>query len=246
MARKKIHQEEHADETWLLPYADLLTLLLALFIVMFAISNVDKEKFEKLSEQFGAVFAGAGGIMEGGGSAIVLVPDSDLLTMEAVKDKSSIEEDNMLGIKEAIEAEIERNAFSDRVKVALDKEGLEIAIQDIVLFNSGEAKILNSVHPLLLQIAKTLGDLDNKIKVVGHTDNIPIRTERYESNWELSAMRSINVMNFLVEQGGLEPWRFSIEGFGEYFPKYDNSTEEGRAKNRRVEILLIRKYPAEN
>ncbi|MFA5536234.1 MAG: flagellar motor protein MotB [Bacillota bacterium] len=246
MAGKKVHQDEHADETWLLPYADLLTLLLALFIVMFAISNVDKEKFEKLSEQFGAIFAGTGGIMEEGGSTIILVPDLGSLIAETEADNSLIEEDNMVAIKETIEGEIEKHAFSDRVKVALDKEGLEIAIQDIVLFNPGEAKILTSVHPLLLQIAKTLNNLDNKIKVVGHTDNIPIRTEKYESNWELSAMRSINVMNFMVEKGGLEPWRFSIEGFGEYSPKYDNSTEGGRAKNRRVEILLIRKYPVNN
>lgn len=241
MSKKKRHQDEHVDETWLLPYSDLLTLLLALFIVMFSISNIDKEKYEKLSEQFNVIFSEAGGVLEGSGTIVI-----NEGTGPGNIDSITLEDDKMIEIKEKIEDEINRSGYSDKVKVVLNKDGLEIAIQEVVLFNSGEAEILQSVYPLLKQIATILKGIDNNIRVVGHTDNVPIHTEKYRSNWDLSAMRAINVMQFLVSQGGLIPERFSIEGYGEYLPKYDNSTEEGRAKNRRVEIFLARKYPLNN
>lgn len=104
---------------------------------------------------------------------------------------------------------------------------------------------MDSVFPLLLEISGMLNRLDNTIKIAGHTDNIPINNQKFRSNWDLSAIRAINVMEFMVNQGKVRPERFVIEGYGQYSPKYDNSTEEGRAKNRRVEIFLIRKYPLE-
>jgi len=240
MSRKKPHQEEHADETWLLPYSDLLTLLLALFIVMFSISNVDKEKYAGLSQQFSVIFSeGGGGVLEGGTQVIPL----DQLKQASA---STIEDEKMIEIKDNIEKEIVNKGYSENFMINLDKEGLEIAIQEVVLFNSGEAEILQSVHSLLKEIAHILKRLNNNIKIAGHTDNIPIHTVKYRSNWDLSAMRAINVMHFLVDQGGLAPQRFSIQGHGEYSPKYDNSTVEGRAKNRRVEIFVARRYPLEN
>lgn len=238
MSDKKRHHEEHADETWLLPYSDLLTLLLALFIVMFAMSNLDKEKFKKISEQFNLIFSGGSGVMnEGGAAAISLQSGGSGLSNQ------SIEESQMLKIKESIEREIRENGYQDKIRVNLNNEGLEISIQELVLFNSGEAEVLNSVTPLLLQVAKILNALDNHIKVAGHTDNVPIRNGKFRSNWDLSAMRAINVTTFLVEQGGLRPERFSVQGYSQYVPRFDNSTAEGRAKNRRVEIFLVRKYP---
>lgn len=241
MAKKKQQHEEHVDETWLLPYSDLLTLLLALFIVMFAISSVDKAKFEQLSEQLTVIFSGGSGLMEQNGESPITMEQP----VTATANNTAIEEDKMTAIKEGIEEKIKNSEYSDRVRVALNNEGLEIAIQDVVLFNSGEAEVLEKVFPLLLQISNMLNSLDNSIKVVGHTDNVPIRTEKFRSNWDLSVMRAINVMHFMVDQGGARPERFVIQGYGQYSPKYDNSTEEGRAKNRRVEIIIIRKYPLE-
>jgi chemotaxis protein MotB len=238
MSRRKPHVEEHPDETWLLPYSDLLTLLLALFIVMFSISSIDKEKYASLSRQFSIIFSEGGGILEDGS---LIIPLDELQ-----QNNSTIEDEMMMQIKESIDREIKNRGYSENFKTVLNKEGLEIAIQEVVLFNSGEAEILQSVHPLLKEIAHILKKLDNDIKVVGHTDNVPIHTEKYRSNWDLSAMRAINVMHFMVEQGGLAQERFSIQGYGEFAPKYDNSTEEGRAKNRRVEIFVARKYPLAN
>ncbi|MCT8976401.1 OmpA family protein [Clostridium sp. CX1] len=237
MAKKKQHHEEHVDETWLIPYSDMLTLLLALFIVMFAMSQADKQKMKQVSEQFRVVFSGdkSSGVLDNPGEAVVPSESSN----------SAVEEDKMNEIKQTLDKEIEKSGYSDRVKVNVTKEGLEISIQDVVLFNSGDDKILNETSPLLLEVSKSLVNLDNSIKIVGHTDTIPIKNVKFHSNWELSAMRAINVMNFLVDSGGLQPERFSIQGYGQYMPKFDNSTEEGRAKNRRVEIFVVRKYPAD-
>lgn len=245
MSRKKAHHEEHADETWLLPYSDLLTLLLALFIVMFAMSKIDNEKFENAREQFNVIFSGGSGMMEKDGTSIIPLHNVGVLESESgsTVSNTAMEEDKMTEIKEKIEEEIKASGYSDRVKVVLNNEGLEITIQDAVLFNSGDAEVLSSVYPMLLHISKILNALDNNIKIVGHTDDVPISTRKFRSNWDLSAIRAINVMTFLVEQGGLNPERFSIQGYGQYLPKYENSTETGRAKNRRVEIFLIRKYP---
>ncbi len=238
---KKAHHEEHADESWLLPYSDLLTLLLALFIVMFAISQVDNEKLQRISEQFSVIFAGDHSILEQDGNVSVI---SNPSSPEAgTRNSVEIETDKMAELKKSLEAEINKYGYSEKVKVYLDSEGLGISIQDVMLFNSGEAEVLPAVSTLLLQISKVLNTMDNNIKVVGHTDNVPIRSGKFRDNWDLSVMRAINVMNHLVKQGGLKPERFSVQGYGKYAPKHDNSTEDGRSKNRRVEIYLIRHYP---
>lgn len=240
MSKKKVHHEEHIDETWLIPYADMLTLLLALFIVMFAMSKINNEKMEKFSEQFNIIFAGGSGVMEKDGTS--LIPMDDI----PVPKLTEQEQDKMNTIKENLEEEIKKSGYSDKVNVTLNGEGLQISIQDIVLFDSGKADVIESVHPMLNHISDLLKSLDNNIKVVGHTDNVPIKTPQFRSNWDLSAMRAINVMNFLIDNGGLVPERFSFQGYGQYSPKYDNATDEGKAKNRRVEIILIRKYPTDD
>ena len=245
MSKKKQHHEEHVDEAWLLPYSDMLTLLLALFIVMFALGQTDKAKFEALSRQFNIIFAGGTGVMQQDGSSMIPMDgEGGQNTTTGVYDTKT-EEDKMTEIKKMLEQEIGKEGYSDKVKVNLTSEGLEITIQDAVLFNSGEAEIRGDVSLLLSKLSDMLHDLDNKVKIVGHTDNVPISNYKFRSNWDLSAMRAINVMNYMVTSTGITADRASIEAHGEYAPKYDNSTEEGRAKNRRVEIIVIRKYPAE-
>lgn len=239
MKKKKEHHEEHMDETWLIPYSDMLVLLLALFIVMFSMSQVDKEKFKKVSEQFNVIFSDSGtGSQEGSGTSISLDNSSTSEVSNTITEQDTINE-----FKRMLEQEIESEGYADKVKVELDKEGLQISIQDAILFNSGDAEVLKKVTPLLLQISKMLKGLDNNIRIVGHTDNIPIKNEKFRSNWDLSAARAINVMNFMVDSGGMNPEKLSIQAYGQYMPKYNNSTEEGRAKNRRVEIFIVRKYP---
>lgn len=238
MSNKKAHHEEHVDETWLIPYADMLTLLLALFIVMFAMSKTDKEKFEKVSEQFNIIFSGGSGFLEGEGNSVI-----PMKNFNKESSPGTIENNKMNGIREFLEGEIKKEGYSDEIKLVLNNEGLEISIQDTVLFASGDANVLNDVTHILYTITKVLSGIENTVKIVGHTDNVPIKNSKFSSNWDLSAARAINVMQFFVDKGNLLPNRFIVQGNAEYSPKYDNSTEEGRANNRRVEIYIIRKYP---
>lgn len=255
MSRKKEYHEEHADETWLLPYSDLLTLLLALFIVMFAISSIDKEKLEKISEQFSIIFSGGSGMMEKEGNSVISmqnvnVPEeggnNDSITNTNKITSKETEEDVMNEIKKKLENEIEKKGYKDRVKVILNNEGLEITLQDAVLFKSGDSQVIKSVYPLLMHISEMMKPLENSVRFVGHTDNVPIHTSEFRSNWDLSYYRALNVMYFMVDKGDLNPKAFKIEANGEFSPRYDNSTEEGRAKNRRVEIFVERKFPLDD
>ncbi|KMT21932.1 flagellar motor protein MotB [Clostridium cylindrosporum] len=236
MGKKKQHHEEHVDEAWLLPYADMLTLLLALFIVMFAMSQVDKEKLQKAAEQFNIVFAGGTGVLENSGSTIT--PGNT--TMSQI-----VEQDKMVSVKSTLEEEIKKSGHADKVKVELNGEGLLISMQDTVLFNSGDAEILTGFHPALTQISTLIKGFNNDIRIAGHTDNLPISNSKFHSNWDLSYTRSLNVMKFMVSKGGLPANKFSVQAFAEYKPKFDNSTPDGRAKNRRVEILIVRNHPTD-
>jgi chemotaxis protein MotB len=242
MRKKKGHHEEHVDEAWLLPYSDMLTLLLALFIVMFALGQTDKAKLEVASREFNIIFAGGSGVMQKDGNSIISMDDESGQGGSGIN-SAEAEEDKMIEIKKMLEQEIGKEGYSDKVKVDLTSEGLEIAIQDAALFKSGDADVLNDVSPLLSKISNMLHDLDNKVKIEGHTDNVPISNTKFRSNWDLSATRAINVMNLMVASAGISPDKASIEAHGEYMPKYDNNTEAGRAKNRRVEIIVVRKYP---
>jgi chemotaxis protein MotB len=246
MSKKKQHHEEHVDEAWLLPYSDMLTLLLALFIVMFAMGQTDSAKLQAMSKSFNIIFAGGSGVMQRDGNSMIPMESEGGEGTASGVYNTKTEEDKMTEIKKMLEQEIGKEGYSDKVKVNLTSEGLEIAIQDAVLFKSGEAEIRSDVSPLLSKLSDMLHDLENKVKIVGHTDNVPIKNARFPSNWELSATRAINVMNYMVTSTGISANRASIEAHGEYAPKYDNNTEDGRAKNRRVEIIVIRKYPAEN
>jgi chemotaxis protein MotB len=237
---KKQHHEEHVDETWLLPYSDMLTLLLALFIVMFAMSKVDSDKFKKLSQQFNVIFSGGTGVLkDGGGNAgNVILPDSSSSSVN----NSVVEQDMMVAVKNSLEQEIKDGNYQNKIKVDLNNEGLNISIQDTVIFKSGDAQIIDKFDPVLMQISNMIRNLDNDIRVSGHTDNVPINNSKFNSNWDLSYKRALNVMNFMIGKGKVRPDKFIIQACGEYNPKYDNSTADGRAKNRRVDILIVRKY----
>ncbi len=246
MGKKKAHHEEHIDETWLIPYADMLTLLLALFIVMFAMSEVDKTKMITLAQQFNVIFAGGAGIVEQGGKSVI----SPIQTPEGtssegqkpVIDSKAAEDAEMQNIQAALEAEMQKTGYSDTIKIGLTKEGLDISIEAAILFEPGSANVLKGVNPPLLKICGALNRFDNEIVVMGFTDNVPVSSNQFRSNWDLSAMRAINVMNFMVKSGKLKEDKMSVRAFGEFKPKYDNSTVTGRAKNRRVEIFVARKF----
>lgn len=235
--RHKKH-EEHIDESWLVPYADILTLLLALFIVLFSTSTVDKEKLEQMSNVFSNIFTSNSGILDN--SAPVQNPNgsSEQLNSQMasyLEDQASLQE-----IQERVEEFIAVNELEGQFDTNMTGEGLLITIRDSVLFDSGKADIKPEYLSIALELSKVLVlDPARSVIVTGHTDNIPMNTLEFESNWELSVMRAVNFLKVLIESNDqLESKYFSVKGFGEYNPIDTNDTAEGRAKNRRVEVLI--------
>ncbi|WP_374721159.1 flagellar motor protein MotB [Peribacillus tepidiphilus] len=249
MARRKKHKQhdEHMDESWLIPYADLLTLLLALFIVLFAMSSVDAVKFQQISKAFNDIFTGGTGVFEfpsptpEGDPSSSTKEQKSLVGNETKTGNLGESEKKELGqIQQKVNQFIQQNNLTDRLGTALTGEGLLVTIRDNVLFESGSADVRDEDKAVAREISELLVmDPPRSIVISGHTDNVPIYTAKFTSNWDLSVMRAVNFMKILLENPQLNPQWFSAKGFGEFKPIASNATEEGRAKNRRVEILIM-------
>ncbi|MEH7441262.1 flagellar motor protein MotB [Bacillus sp. JJ1122] len=243
--KKKEHHEDHMDESWLIPYADLLTLLLALFIVLFAMSSVDAVKFQMLSKAFNDVFSGGTGVFEFQSpmpEGQMESPDERKEDVEKNDQQAEAAKDQMelMELQKKVNSYIEDKKLKDKLNTSLTDEGLLLTIRDNVLFESGRAEVRTSD----LNIANEIADLlimepPRNIIISGHTDNVPIKNARYESNWELSVMRAVEFMKIILKNEKLDPRWFSAKGFGEFQPVATNETAEGKARNRRVEILIL-------
>lgn len=244
--KKKAHHEDHVGEDWLLPYSDLLTLLLALFIVLFGMSSINAEKFNAMSQTFNEALSSGTGIFEYPSP----VPQQDAVSPDKVEEekrKASKEEQEQIeqleleNIQKKVNTYIQDKDLTDKLSSSLTDEGLLLTIRDNVLFSSGSAdvrtedlKTANEISELLVM------NPPRNIIISGHTDNVPISNPKYESNWELSVMRAINFMKVILNNNNkLDPSLFSAKGFGEFQPVASNDNNEGRAKNRRVEILIL-------
>ncbi|MEI2471828.1 flagellar motor protein MotB [Peribacillus frigoritolerans] len=244
MARRKKKQrhEEHIDESWLVPYVDILTLLLALFIVLFASSSVDAVRFQQLSNVFNQVFTSGTGFMDFPSDSPSNEPTSpeQRTGAEDLEKLGKNEQEELTEVQERVNAYIEKKDLTDKLGTNLTDEGMLISIRENVLFQSGVAEVRSANRKMAKEISGLLVmDLPRNIIVSGHTDNIPIKNSKYESNWDLSVMRSVNFMKLLLENKDLDPEMFSAKGHGEFKPVASNETKKGRAKNRRVEILIV-------
>lgn len=246
MARNRKHRnryhEEHTDESWLIPYADILTLLLALFIVLYASSEIDQKKFERLAYSMNQAFSGSPSIFDKTQSIIEQSSNEEANEKRSSDQQLQWNESNQLmGVKQELDQYIVAHHLSDDFQTSLTEEGLIIRIKDSALFPSGSAAILPKHKEFAQNLAKMLANLPQKVIVSGHTDTIPIHTTEFPSNWHLSTSRALNFMLYLLQNNStLEPTRFSALGYGEYRPVAPNETSEGRAQNRRVEILIAR------
>lgn len=238
MAKKKKHKkhEEHIDESWLIPYADLLTLLLALFIVLFASSSISAQKFQAIASAFNNELQGGSGVLEFPSP----VEDPSMSETDEQERLRSADRKELQEMQQKMTAYIEANNLGDKVETVLNGEGLLLRIRDNVLFESGRAAIRPGQESSAQEIAALLeADIPRSVIISGHTDNVPISTAQFESNWELSAMRAVNFMKEILKNNNLDPRLFSAKGYGEYQPIATNDTTSGRAQNRRVEILIL-------
>jgi len=241
-------EEEHENsERWLLTYADMITLLLALFIVLFAISAVNVSKFhtlkEALSEAFSSkVLDGGESVMEGGGasSQAPALTEAGALTGHAAAALQA-EEDQFQHLKAQLDAYARSHGFADSIETTITARGLIIRLlTDRVLFDSGSATLKPEATPLLGEISNLVNlDRSHPISVEGNTDDVPISTSEFPSNWELSVARATGVVRFMIGHG-VAARRLEATGVAGERPIATNSTAGGRSRNRRVEIALLR------
>jgi chemotaxis protein MotB len=206
------HDSRNRDR-WLISYADLMTLLLALFIVMYAAS--DKERARQIAEGFANLNTGGSGILPGN--------DSEKTQREKFE-----------------QALMANPILSQRTKMQQNKDGLVVSLSEAGFFAPGEAVINSDADSVINTLAESLRGSTAQIRIEGHTDSTPISNIRYPSNWELSTARASSVLVRLIEHG-IEPERLSAAGYGGFQPVADNSTQEGRAQNRRVDIVIVNK-----
>ncbi len=248
--RRRANHPEHENlERWLISYADFITLLFAFFVVMYAISSVNEGKYRVLSDTLVEAFDNGGkhAPIEVGSMA----PDPAEVPIEAAPrpraeplDTSDRQRDQRAAGEglPAIEDHLREalRDFVDRDQVEIDNHGdwISVDIKSGMLFRTGSAVLSLAALAVLDKVARILAPDDHEIQVEGHTDNLPIRTRQYPSNWELSAARAASVVHFLAGKG-VAPQRMAAIGYGEYRPIADNATPEGRRKNRRVSLIIL-------
>ncbi|GAB4387899.1 MAG: OmpA family protein [Thermodesulfovibrionales bacterium] len=224
MRRNRERDHENSDR-WIVSYADFITLLFAFFTTMYAISHVDSGKLEEFAGSVRSALRAEGGAQ--GGSLPAFGGIS-----AAYPDPAGIEE----RLRKAIGGLDSRQAMGLRS----DERGVVLSIGDRVLFDSGGAEIKESATQAIAAVAGVIAAVPNDVAIEGHTDSVPISNSRYPSNWELSTARAASVLEALVARHGLPPERFSVAGYAEFRPVAPNETPEGRAKNRRVDIIILR------
>lgn len=235
--RRRMRKEKDNTDRWMLSYLDFITLMMIFFLMMYAISNVDNKKVETLANSLKI------GFNSGNGKNVIAVTDntnSPDSTDESVDENySSTESEKLTDIKRKVDELVNNSELKGGVTTSIQERGLVISFNDNLFFNSGEATIKPDFQGKLISISKVLNGIDNYIHVEGHTDNVAINTTYFHSNWQLSSVRAANVVEFLISQGNVKPERLSSIGYGEYRPVKANSTEEGKAANRRVDIVII-------
>ena len=252
---KKKEKKHDNSERWLLTYSDLITLLMILFVVLYALSNVNQTKYEELSTSLNqamgsssgdSVIPKGDGVLDGGLTEIL--NSSGTGDSKEQKDASQktdpgeeveISRDEFVELRDWIYKTIKDSNLADNVTISVEEAGIVIALANDVLFDSGEAEIKDSVKDKFAFIANLLSQVSNKIEIGGHTDNVPISNQFYASNWQLSAQRAANVTEYLVDTYHIDPRRLTAVGYGEYSPIETNNTEEGRGKNRRISITIL-------
>ena len=270
MARKKREPEAKPAAGWITTFSDLMNLLLCFFVLLFSMSTVDAEKFQmviaSLQSSLSIMPAGSMSIGEGEmvGNGISQLPNIDVFfetssgedgdsqggkteetetetdVAEQYKEQALAESEQMA---EQIEQQIEAGGLQKQVEGDFNAEDVKLTLNGAILFDSAKANIREDAQPLIAKIGTILENYDsNVIEIEGHTDNVPIHSSKYENNNVLSMYRALSVADFIRDNTTLDPALIKSSGRGEYVPVADNTTEEGRARNRRVEIKVYNSY----
>lgn len=253
--RRQKHEEseEGGMERWLLSYADFITLLMVFFILMYALSKVDVAKYNAIAQSLSVVLTGSS----------IEPPDKSgpsLINGESGQESQGTNKDlidtaQLEAVQKQIQDYVSKQQVSspnqpagspptklgDYVEIMEEERGLVVSIKDTLLFSSASAELNPQARDIIKKLAQSLVMVPNYIRIEGHTDNIPINTARFPSNWELSVMRACNVMHVFQDEAGISPERLSAVGYGEYRPRVPNTSPDNQAINRRVDIVILKK-----
>jgi chemotaxis protein MotB len=248
--RTRHDQEPATHDRWLVSYSDFITLLFAFFVVLFASSYRDSQTIKTLSEAIHVGFqqlgAFSGGKDANGVAYPNLPPDPSTYTPQvhhAAPDASAASPVDIVQLQQQLEAAIGQELRNHEVVMRVTPEGFVISLNELGFFNSGQAELLPGAATKIQRIAKVLALHGLDLRVEGHSDNVPIHTEQFHSNWELSTARAMTVMVLLVDQSGFNPQKISVAGYGQYRPVADNATPDGRKLNRRVDLVVVATIP---
>ena len=247
MARKRRHPEHENHERWLVSYADFMTLLFAFFVVMFATSQTDKARAQQVSDSVkealdkGGVAAAVheilGGTVDEKGKGNAQMKGAGGSEPQNLKPQAAIAEllPSMQYLSKSLEGEIHQG----KIEMHLEPRGLVVSLRQATFFPSGADTVDPNTYSSVEKIAQIIHDLPNSVRLEGHTDAVPIHTARFRSNWELSAARAIAMMELFSGRFEIPPQRMAIAGYADTAPLDSNDTPEGRAHNRRVDIVIV-------
>lgn len=252
MARKKEPEKHVNHERWLVSYADFITLLFAVFVTLYAMSQSDKKKAEEvmqsIQQSFGMVQSGAPS------PKMNVLPSSQFTITPSIRPEVSLspgsrasrgqlkaraDEKDFRQIKSAIDAYLVKQGAQSKVQLTITRRGLIVSLKEAGFFDSGQAQLKPSAYELINTIAEVMTQYNNPLRFEGHTDNVPINTAQFPSNWELSTARAVNGLKYLIKNFDVDPQKISAVGYAEFRPLADNDTAEGRAKNRRVDLVML-------
>lgn len=230
MARRKKHEEHANHESWAIPYGDLVTLLLAFFVVMYSISVVNEGKYRVVSDSLNAAFRGEP-------TTVLPIQVGSIATSTVASPIVQLPQDVQLmalrQLAEQAESAMAPMIMQGLVDVHSGDGKLSISIRSDILFASGSADLSAEAQPVIRRLGEVLNAFPVTIRIEGHTDNVPVSSALYRSNWDLSAARAVSVVHLLVAEG-IAPDRLSAVGYGEFHPAVPNLTPDGRNTNRRV------------
>lgn len=239
--RQKKGSSSTNNERWLITYSDLITLLLIFFVVMYAMSQVEKSKFNSLVESLRNAFQMK--TVESAPTDQIGVDISHVkLPNPTTKPEPKTENEKQLDeLYNKLQNYIQEHHLTTKMSLVNLPKGVQITFKDSILFDLGEAKLKKQASPVLKDVGGLLKTVSNPISIEGYTDDFPIvYTKKFRSNWELSTARAQSVLRYLQDQKGLKPERMRVVGYGEYHPKVPNDSEAHRAENRRVNIVVLR------
>lgn len=252
MALKKEPEKHVNHERWLVSYADFITLLFAVFVVLYAMGQSDKKKVEEVMQSIQASF----GMATAGASApkVNVIPSQTVTIIPSIKPEAKIapagraksgqaktraEEKDFRQIKASIEAYLVKQGAQSKVSLEITRRGLIVSLKEAGFFNSGQATIKPEAYELINTIAEVMTQYNNPLRLEGHTDSVPISSAQFPSNWGLSTARATNGLKYLLKNYDVDANKISATGYAEFRPIADNSTSDGRSRNRRVDLVML-------